>query len=54
VNARNGKGEVPLHDAVIRGDVEIIKTLLQNSADVNIVPIKGFVIFLRYVNKQFA
>uniref|UniRef100_A0A7M5UUI9 Uncharacterized protein n=2 Tax=Clytia hemisphaerica TaxID=252671 RepID=A0A7M5UUI9_9CNID len=41
VNAVNGNGESPLHDAVKRADPDIVQELLQRGADCNVVPIKG-------------
>lgn len=45
VDANNANGEVPLHDAVKRGDIEIIKELLRNGADANAQPFKGYIMF---------
>lgn len=50
INATNANGEVPLHDAVKRGDIEIIKELLTNGADVNVQPFKGYIYYKYYMN----
>ena len=41
MNAVNADGASALHDAVVRGDKEIIFELLANGATLNIVPFKG-------------
>lgn len=35
VNAINSDGTTPLHDAVLRGDVDIVKELVAHGADIN-------------------
>jgi ankyrin repeat protein len=35
VNARNSKGEAPLHTAVLSTDIEVAQLLLENGADVH-------------------
>lgn len=36
INKRNGKGESPLHLAVRRGDLSLMKVLIESGADVNL------------------
>lgn len=47
VNAVNGCGATPLHDAVNRGDVTICQELLQAGANPLIRAIKGYIIIYR-------
>ena len=41
VNAKNGCGATPLHEAVNRGEIEICQVLLRNGANPLIRAVKG-------------
>lgn len=41
VNVVNSEGCSPLHDAIVRGDKDIIAELLSHGADVSVIPFKG-------------
>ena len=42
VNVINSDGSTPLHDAVARGDKEIVAELLKHGAIVNVIPFQGY------------
>ncbi len=41
VHATNADGSTALHDAVVRGDEEIVSELLNRGAKIDAVPFKG-------------
>ena len=49
VNKKDAKGDTPLHWAVLRGEVEIVKTLLQHNAEVNVTNLND----LNPINQAF-
>ena len=46
VNVVNGSGATPLHDAIVRGNLEVIEELLLCGADIKLAGTEGSVIFV--------